>query len=141
MASRRKSKVKPVPKAVTKVTKKRNRSAILRSALASSTHFFWVQLAGIRGDCIYCHPNPTGRLSLTDYGSGARLHRLNQTHQVYHHHMEVEVTPDFPAVGEAPAETAVLNDRGEFFFLTSLSCVQFHIFGCRRCLFACGVRD
>ena len=31
--------------------------------------------------------------------------------------MEVEVTPDFPAVGEAPAETAVLNDRGEFFFL------------------------
>ena len=39
--------------------------------------------------------------------------------------MEIEVTPDFPAVGEAPAETAVLKDRGEFFSLLCLSLMQF----------------
>ena len=76
---------------------------VLKSA--RKLKFFWcIPTEGLFFRCIYCHPVTGKGISLTEWGSGIRLHaRSSQTHRTLVRALECEMTSEGPGVGELAA--------------------------------------
>ena len=83
---------------------------VLRIALRKG-HFWCVLTTGFLFRCIYCHPESHPGISLTEWGSGIRLHRGNKTHKALVKNLEREMTKNGPGIGEKREMLRALTDE------------------------------
>ena len=77
-------------------------------------NFWCMPLKGLNFRCLYCHPDDPEfqGISLTEYGTGIRVHGSGKTHTALVAVMERQMTPEGPDVGDNEGDTDKLGDEG-----------------------------
>ena len=86
-------------------------------------NFRCMPLKGLNFHCLYSHPDDPEfqGISLTEYGTGIRVHGNEKTHTALVAVMERQMTPEGPDVGDNEGDHDKLGDEGTMF----ISCMKY----------------
>ena len=103
---------------------------VVKAALKAE-NYWCVPTTGLLFRCWYCHRNDFAGISLTDRGSGIRLHRRGPTHNLLVKKLESIMSKDGPGIGGRKeqfgslTDPEKLGDEGVFrYFLVTCVCVM-----------------
>ena len=102
---------------------------VVKTALKAE-NFWCVPTTGLLFRCWYCHRSDFAGISLTDWGSGIRLHRRGPTHKLLVKKLEIIMTKDGPGIGGRKeqfgslTDVEKLGDEGACLYLPLLVCVS-----------------